>query len=145
MTGPVLCAIDVSEPQADTTVLKRAARLAELDGVALDVIAVVPDFGMSMVGSFFAEEHHSQMVEEARTRLKGVVEGALGSEADSQVRHLVATGSVYDEILKAAEAAGSGLIVIGAHKPDFKDYLLGPNAARVVRHAKTSVMVIRGD
>jgi hypothetical protein len=31
-----------------------------------------------------------------------------------------------------------------AHSPDLKDYLLGPNAARVVRHANQSVMVIRG-
>jgi nucleotide-binding universal stress UspA family protein len=67
----------------------------------------------------------------------------LGEEANKTVRHLVSTGNAYDEILRAAKADGAALIVIGAHKPDFSDYLLGPNAARVVRHAKCSVMVVR--
>jgi nucleotide-binding universal stress UspA family protein len=33
--------------------------------------------------------------------------------------------------------------VVGAHRQDLKDYLLGPNAARVVRHADCSVYVVR--
>ena len=39
--------------------------------------------------------------------------------------------------------SGATLIVIGAHRPDLKDYLLGPHAARVVRHAECSVLVVR--
>jgi nucleotide-binding universal stress UspA family protein len=35
------------------------------------------------------------------------------------------------------------LIIIGSHSPSMQDYLLGPNAARVVRHANCSVLVIR--
>ncbi|MEP3300223.1 MAG: universal stress protein, partial [Pseudoruegeria sp.] len=41
------------------------------------------------------------------------------------------------------QLAKADLIVIGAHRPDFKDYLLGPNAARVVRHSECSVYVVR--
>jgi nucleotide-binding universal stress UspA family protein len=55
----------------------------------------------------------------------------------------VATGKAYEEILHAAREAGSDLIVIGSHKPELRDYLLGPNAARVVRHSKCSVYVVR--
>jgi len=35
------------------------------------------------------------------------------------------------------------LIVLGANRPDLKDYLLGPNASRVVRHSARSVLVVR--
>jgi nucleotide-binding universal stress UspA family protein len=35
------------------------------------------------------------------------------------------------------------LIVVGSHRPAMKDYLLGTNAARVVRHAHCSVLVVR--
>jgi nucleotide-binding universal stress UspA family protein len=35
------------------------------------------------------------------------------------------------------------VIVLASHRPELKDYLLGPNAARVVRHAKCSVLVVR--
>ena len=139
----VLCAVDVSNKTRDVGVLKKAAHMAEIEGAQLDVITVVPDFGMSVVGGFFEEGHHDKAMEEARTLLGNLVTEALGAKADGSVRHVVATGNAYEEILKTAEAAGAGLIVIGAHKPDFTDYLLGPNAARVVRHSTCSVYVVR--
>jgi len=141
--NPVLCAVDISDDTRDIGVLKQAARLAALDEAQLDVITVVPDYGMSVVGAFFEPGHHDKAVEEARRRLNDLVTAALGEDANARVRHIVSTGNAYEEILKTAEADGAGLIVIGAHKPDFKDYLLGPNAARVVRHSNCSVHVVR--
>ncbi|MEQ9258501.1 MAG: universal stress protein [Roseovarius sp.] len=143
MTGPVLCAVDVSNPHRDDHVLKAAARLAALDEAQLDVITVVPDYGMSVVGTYFEKSHHDKAVEDARNRLNELVEGVLGKEANSKIRHIVVTGNAYEEILRVADADKASLIVIGAHKPDFKDYLLGPNAARVVRHSDCSVFVVR--
>ena len=140
---PVLCAVDISNKDRDTDVLKMAQKMARLDDAQLDVITVVPDFGMSVVGGFFEPHHHEKAVEEAQRLLSEVVADALGEDTDANVRHLVATGNAYEEILKAAEVAGTGLIVIGAQKPDFKDYLLGPNASRVVRHSECSVLVVR--
>ncbi len=32
---------------------------------------------------------------------------------------------------------------MGSHRPELSDYLLGPNAGKVVRHAKCLVMVVR--
>lgn len=143
MTGPVLCAVDISNPHRDDNVLKAAARQAALDDAQLDVITVVPDYGMSVVGTYFDQSHHDKAVEEARNRLNDLVAEVLGEETNTKVRHIVATGNAYDEILRVAEADKASLIVIGAHKPDFKDYLLGPNAARVVRHSDCSVYVVR--
>ncbi|GGO52661.1 Nucleotide-binding universal stress protein, UspA family [Roseovarius pacificus] len=143
MTGPVLCAVDVSNPHRDDNVLRAAARLAALDDAQLDVITVVPDYGMSVVGSYFEKGHHEKAVEEARSLLRELVADVLGAEANETVRHIVATGNAYDEILRVAGTDKASLIVIGAHKPDFKDYLLGPNAARVVRHSNCSVFVVR--
>ncbi|MGR3462567.1 MAG: universal stress protein [Roseovarius sp.] len=143
MTGPVLCAVDVSNPHRDDNVLRMAARLAALDAAQLDVITVVPDYGMSVVGSYFDKDHHPRIEEDARQRLYDLVTEVLGPDANDDVRHVVVTGNAYEEILRVARVDGAGLIVIGAHKPDFRDFLLGPNAARVVRHADCSVMVVR--
>lgn len=140
---PVLCAVDISNPNLDNDVLKMAKKLADLDDAQLDVITVVPDFGMSVVGSFFEEHHHEEAVVEAQRLLNELVTNVLGEKVNKDVRHIVATGNAYEEILKAAEIGNTGLIVIGAHKPDFKDYLLGPNASRVVRHSNCSVFVVR--
>jgi len=51
--------------------------------------------------------------------------------------------SPSSEILRVAEEAGADLIVVGSHRPAMKDYLLGTNASRVVRHARCSVLVAR--
>ena len=57
-------------------------------------------------------------------------------------RHVL-QGSIYEMIMASADRLDCALIIMEAHRPDLKDYLLGPNAARVVRHAKQSVYVIR--
>lgn len=139
----VLCAVDVSNGDIDLGVLRKAQHMAEIEGASLDVITVVPDFGMSIVSDYFEEGHHEKATEEATSLLHQLVEKALGPGANEKVRHVVATGNAYEEILKTAEMGGAGLIVIGAHTPDLKDYLLGPNAARVVRHSNCSVYVVR--
>lgn len=143
MSGPILCALDVSNDDQDTPVLKRAAQIAALDNAQLDMITVVPDYGNSWVGSYFSKDHHAEMEKGAIEQLSKLGEEVLGAEANAKVRHLVVTGNAYEEILRVAQTNGASMIVIGAHKPNFSDYLLGPNAARVVRHSKCSVMVVR--
>ncbi len=146
MSNPIntiLCAVDVMQAGTDSAVLERAAQLAQLDGAQLDVITVLPDFGMPIVATFFSEDFHKQAVDKARGTLDEFVRDTLGEAVNKSIRHVVATGNIYEEILRAASRAGSDLIVIGAHRPDIADFLLGPNAARVVRHARCSVYVVR--
>jgi universal stress protein F len=144
MTQTILCAVDINRVDAESSVLKTAAELAELRGAQLDVITVVPDFGSSVVGAYFQDHHVKSAQTDAGDLLKKMTAKTLGAEADAKVRHIVAVGSVYEEVLRAAELGNADLIVLGAHRPDLKDYLLGPNAARVVRHSTCSVYVVRG-
>ncbi|MFT4959066.1 MAG: universal stress protein F [Paracoccaceae bacterium] len=143
MSNTVLCAVDISNKGSDQNVVKQAARMAALDGAQLDVITVLPDYGMSVVGGYFDKSHLREATIKTQAALSEMVETVLGAEANAKVRHLVATGNAYEEILRTAKTDGAALIVIGAHKPDFKDFLLGPNAARVVRHSACSVYVVR--
>lgn len=143
MTATVLCAVDINRPSDEAQVLKVAKRLADLDDAQLDVITVVPDFGATVVGAYFEDHHVKTARDGAAKTLSDSVKAVIGAEANDKVRHIVAVGSVYEEVLKAAKLSGADLIVIGAHRPDFKDYLLGPNAARVVRHSDCSVYVVR--
>ncbi len=53
-------------------------------------------------------------------------------------------GSIYTGILETASKVGADLIIIGSHRPTMGNFLLGPNASRVVRHAESSVLVVRG-
>ncbi|WP_293575706.1 universal stress protein [Phaeobacter sp.] len=143
MNKSVLCALELSGDSMDRKVLEEAARQADLDQAQLDVVNVLPDFGESWVSGFFEEHHHERAVKEATAQLESLCEEILGADRNAKIRHLVATGKAYQEILQVAEKAGSDLIVIGAYKPELRDYLLGPNAARVIRHSSCSVYVVR--
>ncbi len=65
--------------------------------------------------------------------------------ADIDATPHVLHGAIYKGILDTADATGCGVIVLASHRPEITDYLLGPNASRVVRHASQSVFVVRGD
>ncbi|WP_299471873.1 universal stress protein [uncultured Roseibium sp.] len=138
----VLCAVDVSH-EDDIRVLETGDKIARLDGAQLDVITVVPNYGVTLVNSYFDENFQGEMVSKTKEALTDLVSKVLGEERNKDVRHVVAAGSIYEEILQAAKQAGSDLIVIGAHKPDLKEFLLGPNAARVARHSECSVYIVR--
>ena len=143
MTPTVLCAIDILDITHDTPVLEEALRQADLHNASLDILTVVPTLGMNLVSNAFDNNFQAEAVEEARKRLVKISEDILGKERKEASRHLVATGSAYEEILELAETTKPILIVIGSHKDSLKDLLLGPNAARVVRHAPCSVLVVR--
>lgn len=142
MNKTILCAIDITNP-SDVEVLETADKLARLDGAQLDVITVVPNLGVTLVSSYFDEHFQDQMVQDTQEKLVAFVAEALGEDRNKDLRHVVATGSIYEEILELAKTTEADLIVIGAHKPDLREFLLGPNAARVVRHSKCSVYVVR--
>jgi nucleotide-binding universal stress UspA family protein len=143
MITTILCAVDVNRPEEERKVLETAGAMAKANEAQLDVIAVVPDFGSTMVAAYF-EDHHVQSAKDtAGEALSAMVAGVLGDAVNAKARHIVAMGPVYKEILEAAKLGGADLIVMGAHRPDFKDFLLGPNASHVVTHAECSVYVVR--
>jgi nucleotide-binding universal stress UspA family protein len=56
---------------------------------------------------------------------------------------IVAYGSVYKEILRAAAAIPADIIVMAAHRPQPGVFLIGSNAERVRRRASCSVLLVR--
>ncbi|MEO0991488.1 MAG: universal stress protein [Pseudomonadota bacterium] len=143
MTQPILAAVDLSHPKDNAGVLKEAERLAAFHGTLLVVVTVLPDFRSSFVGSFFPEDHMHKMTDEARTKLHAFVNETLGHDKD--VQHVVRVGTVYEEILATARDMDVATIVVGAHRRELPQYLIGPHAARVARHATCSVYIYRDD
>ncbi|MFA8442009.1 universal stress protein [Yoonia sp.] len=143
MTGTVLAAIDLAHPENHPKILKEAQTFAELRGASLTVVTVIPDFGMSIIGTYFQEGAEQKALQDAAKTLHEAVTSVLGKTADDQIKHVVCHGAAYEQILTTAEKFKAVLIVMAAHRPEFRDYLLGPNAARVVRHSNCSVLVLR--
>ena len=137
----ILLPIDLGQRSSWEKSLPVALDLCGRYGAKLHVMTVVPDFGMSIVGQFFPDGYEAEALKKATAALHAFVDRHV--PAGVPVRHLVGHGTVYAEILREAEEVSADLIVLAAHRPDLRDFLLGPNAARVVRHARCSVLVIR--
>ncbi len=102
----------------------------------MTVVAAV----QTAVAQYIPPEAHKHVVEEAKTQLNLIAaETGLGENASTVVRE----GAIYHEVLAEAQDTGADLIVMGSHRPAMATYLLGSNAARIVRHATCSVMVVR--
>jgi nucleotide-binding universal stress UspA family protein len=137
----ILVPVDLSDKHSWRKALPTAVSLCETFEAKLHLIAVVPDFGLPMVGQFFPEGYEAKLRQHAAKQLRDFAAQQVPGEVQS--RRIVAEGKIYQEILKAADAIQADLIVMGSHRPELSDYLLGPNAAKVMRHAKCSVMVVR--
>lgn len=138
MFKTILVAVDLNE-MAGAERLAAAARLLASGGGAIHVINVLPPMGMPMVGAAFEPEHERKAQAEAQATLRDWVSKALPEGTQAHV----ATGTIYDIVLREAKQIGADAIIVGAHRPELKDYLVGPNAARIMRHANQSVMVVR--
>lgn len=137
----VLCAVDLTHLESEEKLLLTAAELADFYGASLSVVTVVPDYGMSIVGSYFKEGTMKSAVESANSQIHDFVKKILPNF--SNVQHIVEVGTVYEMILDAIKRSNADLVVMGAHKPDLVDRLQGPNSARVSRNAPCSVLVVR--
>ena len=77
-------------------------------------------------------------VESTKTKLNAIAK-ASGMHMDVDVR----TGHSHNTILAVAKEKNADLIIIASHRPGLQDYFLGSTAAKVVRHANCSVLVVR--
>lgn len=141
MYSDILLAVDLADPATQEKAVATAVACARSFGARLHVITVVPDFGLSIVGGFFPKDFERNALDEANKALHVFVAERVPKEIETQ--HIVGHGNIYREILHYAGKTGCTLIVMASHRPELEDYLLGPNAARVVRHADCSVLVVR--
>ncbi len=141
MFKDILVPVDLQDENSWSKALPAAVSMADGEGATLHIMTVVPDFGMTIVAQYFPDDFATNALAGATERLKAFIADQVPAGIAS--RAIVGHGTVYDEILRAAGEVGADLIVIAAHRPDLKDYLLGPNASRVVRHGRCSVLVVR--
>lgn len=141
MYKDILLPIDITEKESWISALQVAVEYARAFGSVIHVVTVIPDSGMAMVSQYFSKNSASQIIEETKKALKAFIDENIPSGVT--VQKIVTTGNVYESIIKAAQTVDCDLIIMAAHRPELKDYLLGPNAARVVRHSDRSVLVVR--
>jgi nucleotide-binding universal stress UspA family protein len=142
MYRSILVAVDLSDEASAPKPLAAAVELGRAFGARLHAVAVVRDVD-AMIGTQYFPPGYAWMLEEAERRLASLLRRECPE--DLHVESVVTHGaSIYGEILRVAAEMEADLIVMGPHRPELKDYLLGTNASRVVRHAACSVLIVRG-
>ncbi|MDH3664459.1 MAG: universal stress protein [Alphaproteobacteria bacterium] len=141
MYQKILVPIDLGDKHSWRKAIPTAVTLCEAFDAGLIVMTVIPDIGMPVVGQYLPQDFAVRVRQQISGQLKDFVQAQIPPGIEVQRR--VAVGKIYREIIHTAAEAEVDLIVMGSHHPELKDYLLGPNAARVMRHATVSVMVVR--
>ncbi|MEM7651770.1 MAG: universal stress protein [Pseudomonadota bacterium] len=141
MFKSILLCVDLNDPESSEKPCLAACKLAKDHGAELHVLNVIPDYGMPIVGSHFDAGASEGMEGQVLTAMEKWAKDAIDASLSPKLH--TAHGTIYDQIIKFAAKQNCDAIVLGAHRPVLKDYLVGPNAARVVRHSTQSVFVIR--
>ncbi len=152
MYQKILAAVDVQHISSWSMVLPAAVHeMRASQGSKLYVMSVVPDIfaGVDWRYTIRGETGGSQelnqgaMLQQAEARLREIVDDNV--PRDIPVELIVEHGSPYQAVVDMASELEIDLIVVAAHRPSLKDYLIGPTSARIVRHADCSVQVVRHD
>ena len=136
MFKTILVPIDMAHLVEGKTIIDVAMEHASEEAkiILLNVVEEIPN----LVAIELPANYIDKSLESAHDELKAIATAA-GRKMDVEVR----SGSSYRTILDVAEEKQVDLIIIASHRPGFQDYFLGSTAAKVVRHAKCSVLVVR--
>ncbi|MDH3579494.1 MAG: universal stress protein [Hyphomicrobiales bacterium] len=136
----ILAPIDVTHAESSELALNAARKLADSSGAKLTLLNIVGDVP-NLVAVQLPKDYAEKAEAAAKDQLGSVAKSCGLAEGAYEV--IVGSGPAYHEILAQAKKMGADLIVMASHRPELADYLLGTVAARVVRHAKCSVLVVR--
>ncbi|MDG5488820.1 universal stress protein [Sphingomonas sp. BGYR3] len=135
----ILLPVDLDQPRSWKKALPTAVALSRCFDAKLSLASVVPEH-VAMVKAQWSAIGYREMIETARARLGSL---AATIEGAGNIDYHVDCGAIHATILSIAERFEADLIVLSSHRPVMRDYLLGANALRVLRHAKCSVFVVR--
>ena len=136
----ILVAVDMHEHADDGPLIAQALATARSTGARVRFVTVADlDLDSAMVDRF--DEIKSSYAAVLAERLNAMIE-KQDVEGVDYTAH-VSTGRAHSAILAVADEVGADLIMLSAHRPSARDFLLGSTAARVARHSETSVLVVR--
>ena len=136
MYKTILVPIDMAHIEKGKAMIDIATAQGNKDTqtILLNVVEEIPAWIASQLPSGMLNKSREYAVE----KLKAIADTA-NINVDVEVR----SGHPYKTILEVADKSGAELIIVASHQPGLEDYFLGSTAAKVVRHAKCSVLVVR--
>lgn len=141
MYDRILLSIDLYDKHTWEKALPTALRLRETFDSELHLITVVTELPVEATQLYLSSDTNEKLARAAMEGMTQFIENNIPETVE--VHPHAKRGTVYKAIIETAERLDIDLVVMAAHSPKMSDYLLGPNAARVVRHYGRSVLVVR--
>lgn len=137
MYKSIVVPVDLGHEERAKPMIELAKRLGE-KGTRITLVNVVED-----IPTYVAAELPGGIIDKAKQKAREALEKIAKSNDLDAGAIEVKSGQAATSILGIAEQKKADLIIIASHQPGLQDYFLGSTAARVVRHAKCTVLVMR--
>ena len=142
MFKKILVPVNLEQTHLSKKALDAAISICQTDGAQLQMITVVPGFGMPMVASYFPKDATKEAIREVKKQLKTYLQSVIPDGLKAEA--VVAEGNPSERIVKHARKNDIDLIIMPCRIKKLEKWLLGSCSSRVVEHANCSVMVIKG-
>ena len=131
----ILVPVLIEEEHHKMASFEAARKLADSDAkfTILHVVEPLPGFALS--------EIPEELLDKTRNQIEKSVSRMAQDLPGSETR--VVSGHAGRTIVDYANSHEIDCIIVASHRPGIGDFFLGSTAARVVRHARCSVHVIR--
>jgi len=137
----IIIPVDLSDKQSVKVVFPAALNFVNAFGAQLHLVHIMPDFGMKLVEEYLPRHWMSDQKAKYNKLFDEMIKKFVPEGV--KVDFHIGRGAIYDEVINYSEKLEADLIIISAVRPQLKDYMLGPNASKIVRHSSVSVLVIR--
>lgn len=141
MFKKILVPLDLQETALSVRATRVAQDIAACYGSDINVLTVIPDFGMPMVANYFPEDAMQKAENDVHAELKRFIQAHF--EDPSAVRAEIDSGSPHKIIVQHAQKENIDLIILPATAKDISKVFLGSSSTHVVERSPCSVLVVR--
>ncbi|WP_373777705.1 universal stress protein [Glaesserella sp.] len=141
MYNKLLIAIDLSDLKSAKFVVDTALQItAHNPNAVYRVVTIIEPIDDSFISAFLPKNFDKSVVEEANKALHAFTQENFPEGA--KVQHIVAHGTIYEEINRIAEEKSVDLIVmLASSKPKAKG--LSSNTVKVARNSDKPILILR--
>lgn len=142
MFKKILYPVDLAHADFAARFVPGIERIAETFGAEVEVMTVIPGFGMPIVASYFPPDAERKARQKVEAELRAFIEKTFSGS----VRHRVEQGTDWKRIIKTASDGRVDLIVMPhCDKRWAENVLIGSCAQKVAERAPCSVLLLRPD
>lgn len=141
MYNKILIAIDLADLKSAKYVVDTALKMtANNPNAVYRVASIIEPVDNSLISAFLPKNFDKEVVAEANQKLHEFTKAHFPE--GSKVQHIVAYGTIYEEICRIADEKAVDLILmLASSKPEAKG--LSSNTVKVARNTSKPILVLR--